>query len=236
MTLVNVETGEVVVPLNRDEAQMLTAKIKGYVSQAWLMLVEAHDRHAHTALGYATWADYVQAEFEIGRSRSYQILDQARVIREIDAVVSTAVDIAPSAIADVVTERDARDVKPNLKAVTDSIREKVTAEATVEPQRVKEIVAEVVAIERDKAKQEAEDRKAIADLNEQAKAAGMDVDPASLAEKGAFSRLCLDIAKQAEPAFFIAKHRSHLTERHIAQAERAHAWLGEFLTLIGEAK
>lgn len=91
MSLVNTETGEIVVPLTRDEAQALTAKIKGYVSQAWLMLVEAHDRHAHIALGYSTWADYVQAEFEIGRSRSYQILDQARVIRELDAV-STDVD------------------------------------------------------------------------------------------------------------------------------------------------
>ena len=233
MALVDTSTGEIVVPLTADEASVLTAKIKGYVTQAWSMLAEAHDRLAHIALGYSTWEEYVHAEFDLSRSRSYQILDQATVIRAIESV-STSVDT--ETVAEVVTEAVARDIKPRLTEVTKAIKERVTAEAEVEPQRVKEIVAEVVAEEREKAQQQAEDRKAIADLTVQGRAGGMDLDEASQAERGGFSRLCMDLSKLAPPAEFLERHRTYLTPRHIAQAERAYAWLDEFLTAMKEGE
>lgn len=229
MALVNTETGEIVDAMTRDEAVALTVCIRDHAEQMWGMLVEAHDRRAWSALGYTTWADYVQAEFDMSRSRSYQLLDRGRVIRAIEEVtgVSTSVDI---------TEAVARDIKPHLKAVTDSIKEKVTAEATVEPERVKEIVAEVVAEERTKAKQQAEDRAAIAALNEQAKDAGIETDRSVLAERGAFTRLCGDITKQADPADFVARHRDWFNDRRIAMAENAYAWLDAFLLEAREGK
>lgn len=230
------ETGELVVLLTKDEAANITAKIKGHVSQAWRLLAEAHHRRADLALGYVSWEQYVRAEFDMGRSRSYQILDQAAVIAEIESAV---VSVAPSelvstdvdtVVAEVVTEAAARDVKPLLNDVTSAIKEKVTAEATVEPARVKEIVTEVVDQFREKAQQESDDRKAMADLNAAGEKAGMDLDKDRLGERGDWSTWCRNIGDRTpRPAEFIERHREYLNERHIGQAMRAHGWLGEFL-------
>lgn len=91
--------------LTADEAALLTAKIKSYVGVTWVLIAEAHARRAHKALGYPTWADYVEAEFDISRSRSYQLISQARVVLEISEAVSTDVDIS---------EAMARDLHPVL--------------------------------------------------------------------------------------------------------------------------
>ena len=42
-------------------------------------MLEAHDRRAWQALGYPTWEQYVKKEFNLSRSRSYQLLDRAKV-------------------------------------------------------------------------------------------------------------------------------------------------------------
>jgi hypothetical protein len=78
------------------EARELTDKINASVEKTWRLLLNAHEWNAWGALGYDTWEAYVQAEFGIGRSRSYQLLDQARVVREVEAAVSTNVDIKES--------------------------------------------------------------------------------------------------------------------------------------------
>jgi hypothetical protein len=101
---------------NAAEARDLTEQIKSSVEKTWRLLLNAHEWNAWGALGYSTWESYVRAEFGIGRSRSYQLLDQARVVREIEAAVSTTVDI---------TERDVRDLKPHLAEVTEAVRDAV---------------------------------------------------------------------------------------------------------------
>lgn len=110
--------------LTKLEAEQVTAKIKAYAKVAWLLLFEAHKRQAHKAMGYATWADYVEAEFDMSRSRSYQLISQARVVYEISEVVSTTVDI---------NERQARDLAPHLdeakaaaKAAVDALDDAAT--------------------------------------------------------------------------------------------------------------
>lgn len=227
MALVDSTTGEVVAACTPEEARSLTDSIRDAAEQVWSLLLEAHDRQAYAALGYATWADYVRDEFDMSRSRSYQMLDQGRVIRAIEHVASTSVDI---------TEAAARDIKPNLKVVTDAIKDKIAEEATVEPERVKEIAAQVIDEERAKVRQAAEDRAALVELNEVAAAAGMDQDRERTQQRGAFSRLCRDLSELPEPSSFIAYQSPHLTPRHVAQAERAHAWLDAFLLEIGESK
>lgn len=104
--------------LDRNEAQALTDDIRNHAAAAWTLLIRAHNGKAWKALGYASWAEYVGAEFNMSRGRSYQILDQARVIQEIEAAVSTKVDIS---------EREARDLKADLPAVIDQAREAVDA-------------------------------------------------------------------------------------------------------------
>jgi hypothetical protein len=112
--------------LTADEAALLTAKIKSYVGVTWVLIAEAHTRRAHKALGYATWADYVEAEFDISRSRSYQLISQARVVLEISEAVSTDVDIS---------EAMARDLRPVLdEAVAAAVEatESLPTDATTE--------------------------------------------------------------------------------------------------------
>lgn len=115
--------------LSRMDAEAVTAKIKAFAGVAWVLLNEAHHRKAHKAMGYATWGEYVEVEFDMSRSRSYQLINQARVITEISEAVSTMVDI---------TERDARDILPVLeeaKADVVSAVEALPADATDEDKR-----------------------------------------------------------------------------------------------------
>jgi hypothetical protein len=221
VTLVNAETGEVVARCTPDEARHLTERIRDAVGAVWSLLVEAHERQAWAALGYGSWREYATAEFGMSQSHAYRILDQARVIRAIEEATGSPMG--------EISEREARDVKPRLKAVTDSIKEKVAAEATVEPERVKAIVAEVVAEERDKARQEAEDRAALNEVNDNLRRGGIDLDEEALRQRGQFSRLCRDLSNLPAAADFLDVHRDALLPRHIAQAERAYAWLDDFL-------
>lgn len=105
MTLVNAETGEVLASMTPAEARTLTDTIKAAAETMWSLLRDSHDLGAWAALGYSSWREYAMTEFGISQSRAYQILDQAKVIAEIEAASSTTVEI---------TEREARDLKPVL--------------------------------------------------------------------------------------------------------------------------
>jgi len=227
MSLVNTETGELVT-ITVEEAQALTESIKGAAEQVWSLLLEAHERQAWATLGYSRWEDYVRTEFDMSRSRSYHLLDQGRVIREISAAagVSTTVDI---------TERQVRDIKPHLKEVTDTVRERIAEEAVKEaPERVEEIVKQVVKEQRAKAAQRSEDKAALKQLGESAIAAGIDQDEDRIRQRGEFSRLCRDIANLPAAEAFLARQGSFLSARHISQAEQAYAWLDTFLLEVKE--
>lgn len=69
--------------LTREEARSLTEEIKADASALWVKLLDAYRDGAHKALGYKSWAAYCHAEFEMGRSASYRILDSARVFEQL---------------------------------------------------------------------------------------------------------------------------------------------------------
>lgn len=77
-------------PLDQLEARALTDEIKKSCQRVWLLVTEAHDRKAHKALGYETWADYAKAELGMSESRSYQFLDAGHVMK---ALAGAGVDI-----------------------------------------------------------------------------------------------------------------------------------------------
>lgn len=77
-------------PLDRQGARELTDQIRRTQIRLWLLVTEAHDRRAHIALGYETWADYVKAELNMSESRSYQFLDTGHVMK---AIASAGVDV-----------------------------------------------------------------------------------------------------------------------------------------------
>ncbi len=70
------------------------------------------------ALGYDSWRSYGMAEFGYSQSQCYRLLNQAKVIEEIEA----ASGISPNG---EITEFVARDIKPRLAEVTETIRDRV---------------------------------------------------------------------------------------------------------------
>ena len=122
-------------PLNKANARRLTDEIREHVSEAWTLLVEAHERQVWKVLGYPTWEAYVRTEFDMSRSRSYQILDHARVTRELVSAsgVSTSVDISEAA---------ARELKGHVHEVVTRVHHRL-AEGDPDDDPV-EVVNEVV--------------------------------------------------------------------------------------------
>jgi len=105
-------------PMERDAAMTLTNQIRAATRQVCLLLLEAHERRAWVALGYRTWEQYVQSELSISRSRSYELLDQARVVLQLrDAA---GVEPIPQVSAYLALR-----IKPRLGQITDSIRQRV---------------------------------------------------------------------------------------------------------------
>jgi hypothetical protein len=109
---------QAIVALTEGEARDLTDRIKVASRRTCFLLLEAHERRAWASLGYRTWENYVRSEFDQSRSRSYQLLDQGRVIRTLEeaAGVSRILDI--SALA-------AEQLKPHLPKVTEVLRARV---------------------------------------------------------------------------------------------------------------
>jgi hypothetical protein len=101
--------------LDVTQARALTDEIRESADHVCRLLVEAHSRRAWSALGYGSWEEYVRTEFGLSRSRSYQLLDQARVIRAIEESigVSRILDISPHA---------AEQLKPHLADVVEAVR------------------------------------------------------------------------------------------------------------------
>jgi hypothetical protein len=117
--------------LSPNEARALTDSIKQSAERLFALLYEAHERKAWEALGYPSFKRYVEVEFDMTRQRAYQLLDQARVVAEISAAATTAVDIPEAA---------ARDLKPVLGELTQRLRERIAAAPPEDAKRITEDV------------------------------------------------------------------------------------------------
>lgn len=104
------------------EAKALTESIRKGVDHLWALLLEAHERKAWKVLGYETWGAYVKAEFGMSRQHSYHLLDQGKVIREVEEAAGARVSERRQ-----ITKEVARDIKGELPAVTEEIRSRVHA-------------------------------------------------------------------------------------------------------------
>lgn len=110
--------------LTKMEALEVTAKIKAYAGITCLLLAAAQERKAHKALGYSTWVEYVEAEFDIGKSRSYQLISQAKFILELAEATSTFVDVSEAEVRDLAPAAD------EAKAAAVEAVESLPAEST----------------------------------------------------------------------------------------------------------
>lgn len=122
-------------PLDENQAKELTEYIRSTSNVLYVLIERAHTGKAHLALGYKTFQDYVRAEFDISRSRAYQLLNQSRVISEIESALPEGTPVH-------ITEAAARDLKHALDDLVPEIRER-TADLT--PDVAGEVLEEMVA-------------------------------------------------------------------------------------------
>lgn len=102
------------------------------------MLLQAKQRGADRALGYANWEEYIRTEFHMSRSRSYQLIDKARIMLELERAIDGETD---EITMPHLTTTEIGVVKDDLQEVVTEIQER-TKDA--EPEDVAEIVQEVV--------------------------------------------------------------------------------------------
>lgn len=121
------------IPMTRLQATELTNRIRHGIADVCLLLMEAHDRAAWIALDYGSWNEYVRHEFGISRSRSYQLLDQARVSRALSEAAGLS-DVV------TVTAYAAADLKPHLPELVEEVRRR--SSERVDPRAVISTVVE----------------------------------------------------------------------------------------------
>lgn len=188
-------------PLNKAQARALTERIRKHIDAAWADINAAYEGKAWKALGYATWEAYVKAEFDMSRQRSYQLIDQGRVIaavRESAGDLSTVVDIS---------ERQSREIKDILPKVTTEIRERVLAGEAPE-----KAIAETVADARADKEREREERKAKqAELDRQRDAARAAL-PASVQKAEAAKQAAIDARTAVKVGLSDAERIAELEE------------------------
>lgn len=71
--------------LTRDEAKALTREVLNRTHHLWLLLERAHEGQAAAVLGYNNWRDYTTRELDMSESRSFQLIDTARIMRQLHA-------------------------------------------------------------------------------------------------------------------------------------------------------
>jgi hypothetical protein len=104
------------VELTHSQARDLTDRIKVATRRLYSDLQEAYEGRAWKALGYNSWREYAQAEFSISQSHAYRLLDHARVTA---ALVYAGAPNSPN--GEIVSESEARIIKPHLEEVTAAI-------------------------------------------------------------------------------------------------------------------
>lgn len=102
--------------LTAQQAELLTHEIQRTEIRLWYLVGEAHDRKAHTILGYKTWDDYVRDRLRMSPARSYQLLDTGHVMKAV-AQAGADLDDFPVLPARVVAK-----VKDRLPEVKTRVR------------------------------------------------------------------------------------------------------------------
>lgn len=218
-TLVNAETGEIVETLEGCEA--VIERGLGTFVEVGNALITIRDGRLYRQ-GHDTFESYCQERWGLSRKRAYDLTGAAEVVGALSPMGDTPKP---------VNERQARELAP-LKDEPEKMADAMRAAGPDPTARsIKDAVRDIV---RDEVQKANEDRAALVGLAESAAAAGFDTDQERTAQRGAFARLCRDIAQMPSPRAFLAEQRDYLKPRHRVTAQQAHDWLGQFLTETGD--
>lgn len=166
--------------LSETKARELTNAIKAAAEATYVLLARAHQGKAYKALGYSTWAEYVNKEFEISTQRSYQLLNLSKTIEALEAV-------APEGTEVKLTEAQARDIKRELPFITSKIAEETTdLDKDSAADRIDEIVEEARAQKKADDEVIAMKEKKLAEAEEDGYRAGLEAGADAILEAGGF--------------------------------------------------
>lgn len=125
---------ETTPPLTYDEAKNLTESIRATADVLYVLIQRAHAGKAWLALGYSSFGDYVNEEFDISRSRAYQLLNQANFIQQIESV-------APEGTRISLNEASVRDLRDSIESLLPEIQE---ATKNLSPEEAEAAISELV--------------------------------------------------------------------------------------------
>jgi hypothetical protein len=123
--------------LTEEEARVVTERIRRNLKQISLLLLEAHDRKAWVALSYHSWHAYAKHEFGMSRSRSYEILEQARVV--LDLQFAAGLRQPP-----VVSAHAASQIKPHVQQIAAEIRRRRAEGSSSSPEGALRVAYQVI--------------------------------------------------------------------------------------------
>lgn len=145
-----------------EEAKKVTETIKSASVAIFALIARAHELRADKLLGYSSWEDYVKTEFSMSASRSYQLLDMNKVVKEIESV-------APTGTVVKLKEIEARELKNILPSITERIAEETK---NLQPEEASGKIDEIVDQVREQHREEQEATEKRQDVFEQGREQG----------------------------------------------------------------
>ena len=92
MTVATVDRPVHATEMGRREAEEITKAIQNNFDSLGAMILQARDRKAYKALGYRSFDTYCQTEFGKSVSHAYQLIEDVKVIAELEAEISKQYD------------------------------------------------------------------------------------------------------------------------------------------------
>ena len=86
MSGVSIQPDHIARPISYADARDLTADLREHLAISGALLLEAYERQAWRALGYATWSDYVKRELTSAMSSIQRRLDHTRLMRALETL------------------------------------------------------------------------------------------------------------------------------------------------------
>ncbi|MGW6605184.1 hypothetical protein [Streptomyces sp. NPDC055036] len=128
--------GALVTPLTESEARALTAEIRSAIKDVKTAtgrlaaaVRRAHDARVWLSLGYPSWKAYAKAEFGVGRSHAYRLVDQAVTAEQLGAALVELGLMSPAGddvLADL-SGRAWREIQGRARDVADRVADRAAA-------------------------------------------------------------------------------------------------------------
>lgn len=206
--------------LTHADARRLTDEVKADAQALWRKLLALYEGGAHTALGYSTWWAYCAAEFDLGKSRAYQLLEAGQTLDTLRA--------HSNMLESPTTDRVVRELSP-LRDEPEQMAQ-AWAEA-VEQHGEQPTAAEVREVVRATAAAKDRERKARSDEARAAKREDDDQAPTALVTFHHGD--CRTLAADLEPASV----RLLLTDPPYGQQYRTgYRWASEHRPITGDSQ